>query len=247
MLSSLSNLFFSFSYNQPVLSSCNEPLAVEAVQTDQVQEQGATCKGPGSDQSPTSVTQSISSSASPSLSEHKLSPKKVHKECQPEPSQKNSSDRRTVSPVVNVRTPASDGYNWRKYGQKQVKSPKGSRSYYKCTYSECCAKKIECCDHSGHVTEIVYKSQHSHDPPRKINNPKESKLVPYVEPVVKKIIAEHSRRIISDSDPPTPSKEPLRETAIVLERKRQYSNDSDGNEEFKVKDENVNEPETKLK
>nr|AZU90765.1 WRKY transcription factor 7 [Siraitia grosvenorii] len=236
---------------EQVPSSRDEPLAVEAIQTDQVQEQSqrqlSTCKGPDSDQSPTSVTQSISSSASPSISEHKLSPKKVHKECKQEPSQKNSSDHKTVSSVPSVRTPASDGYNWRKYGQKQVKSPKGSRSYYKCTYSECFAKKIECCDHSGHITEIVYKSQHSHDPPRKINNPKESKLVPYVEPVVKKIIAEHSRRIINDSDPPMPSKEPLRETPLVLERKRQHSNDSDGNDEFKIKDENVNEPEAKQK
>lgn len=207
----------------------------------------STCKGTDSGRSPTSVTQSISSSTSPSLSEHKLSPKKVHKECKPEPSQKSSSDHKTALSVPNVRTPASDGYNWRKYGQKQVKSPKGSRSYYKCTYSECCAKKIECCDHSGLITEVVYKSQHSHDPPRKINNPKESKLVPYVEPVVKKIIAEHSRRIINDSDPPTPSKETVRETALVLERKRQHSNDSDGNDEFKIKDENDNDSETKQK
>ncbi|XP_038879508.1 probable WRKY transcription factor 32 [Benincasa hispida] len=232
-------------------SSRNEPVAVEATQTDKVQEESqlqvSTCKGPDSDQSPTSVTQSISSSASPSLSEHKMSPKKVQKECKAEPSQKNSSNHKTASSVPNVRTPASDGYNWRKYGQKQVKSPKGSRSYYKCTYSECFAKKIECCDHSGKITGTVYKSQHSHDPPRKISIPKESRLVPYVEPVVKKIIAEHSRRVINDSDPPMPSKEPLQETAIVLERKRQYSNDSDGNDEFKIKDENDDEPETKQK
>ncbi|KAG6587823.1 putative WRKY transcription factor 32 [Cucurbita argyrosperma subsp. argyrosperma] len=224
---------------------------VEAIQTDQVQEQSQlqiiVYKGPDSEQSPTSVTQSISSSASPSLSEYKLVPKKVHKECKPEPSQKNSSDRKTVFSVPNVRTPASDGYNWRKYGQKQVKIPKGSRSYYKCTYSGCCAKKIECCDHSGLVTEVVYKSQHSHDPPRKISNPKESMLVPYVEPVVKKIMAEHSVRIINDSDPPMSSKEPLRETASVVERKRQFSNDSDGNDESKIKNENDNEYETKQK
>ncbi|XP_022988569.1 probable WRKY transcription factor 32 [Cucurbita maxima] len=232
-------------------SSCHEPLAVEATQTDKVQEQSqlqlSIYKGPDPEQSPTSVTQSISSSASPSLSKHKLSPKKVQKECKPEPSQKNSSNHKTASSVPNVRTPASDGYNWRKYGQKQVKSPKGSRSYYKCTYSECCAKKIECCDHSGHRTEIVYRSQHSHDPPRMISNPKERQLVPYVEPVVKQIITQHTRRVINDSDPPTPSKEPSRETALVLVRKRQYSSDSDGNDEFKIKDENDGEPETKQK
>ncbi|KAA0035076.1 putative WRKY transcription factor 32 [Cucumis melo var. makuwa] len=214
-------------------SSHSEPLAVESTQTDKVQEQNhlqlTVFKGPDSEQSPTSVTQSISSSASPNLSEHKLSPK-VQKVCKPEPNQKNFFNHKTPSSVPNARTPASDGYNWRKYGQKQVKSPKGSRSYYKCTYSECFAKKIECCDDSGQTTEIVYKSQHSHDPPRKISIPKESKLVPYVEPVVKKIIAEHSRRVINDSDPPTSSKEPLRETAIVVfERKRQVKKGSAGN------------------
>lgn len=231
-------------------SSHSEPLAVEATQTDKVQEQNrlqlTIFKGPDSDQSPTSVTQSISSYASSNLSEHKLSPKRVQKICKPEPSQKNFFNHKTPSSVPNARTPASDGYNWRKYGQKQVKSPKGSRSYYKCTYSECFAKKIECCDDSGQTTEIVYKSQHSHDPPRKISTPKESKLVPYVEPVVKKIIAEHSRRVINDSDSPTPSKEPLREAAIVVfERKRQHSNDSNGNDEYKIKDENDDEPGTK--
>ena len=78
-----------------------------------------------------------------------------------------------------------------------------------------------------------------------ISNPKERQLVPYVEPVVKQIITEHTRRVINDSDPPTPSKEPSRETNLVLVRKRQYSSDSDGNDEFKIKDENGGEPETK--
>ncbi|XP_024968177.1 probable WRKY transcription factor 32 [Cynara cardunculus var. scolymus] len=63
-----------------------------------------------------------------------------------------------------------DGYNWRKYGQKQVKSPEGSRSYYKCTYIECDAKKIESCDQFNSVTKIVYKGQHKHDPPKKVSS-----------------------------------------------------------------------------
>ncbi|KAL8093114.1 hypothetical protein AgCh_035128 [Apium graveolens] len=34
-----------------------------------------------------------------------------------------------------------DGYNWRKYGQKQVKGSENPRSYYKCTYLNCPTKK----------------------------------------------------------------------------------------------------------
>uniref|UniRef100_A0A1J3JU26 Putative WRKY transcription factor 32 n=1 Tax=Noccaea caerulescens TaxID=107243 RepID=A0A1J3JU26_NOCCA len=88
----------------------------------------------------------------------------------------------SVSPVL--RTPPRDGYNWRKYGQKQVKSPKGSRSYYRCTYSDCCAKKIECSSDSGNVIEIVNKGSHSHEPPRKISfSPREIRAASAMPPV----------------------------------------------------------------
>ncbi|KVH88860.1 DNA-binding WRKY [Cynara cardunculus var. scolymus] len=84
-----------------------------------------------------------------------------------EADQKITSDSKIVSTSRTVKTPI-DGYNWRKYGQKQVKSPQGSRSYYKCTYTECEAKKIESCDQYNSVTKIVYKGQHKHDPPKKV-------------------------------------------------------------------------------
>lgn len=88
----------------------------------------------------------------------------------------------SVSPVL--RTPPRDGYNWRKYGQKQVKSPKGSRSYYRCTYSDCCAKKIECSSDSGNVIEIVNKGSHCHEPPRKISfSPREIRAASAMPPV----------------------------------------------------------------
>ncbi|XP_021814047.1 probable WRKY transcription factor 32 isoform X3 [Prunus avium] len=174
---------------------------------------------PLSELSPTSVTQSISSAPSPILLEQKL------------PSEKTS---------------ASDGYNWRKYGQKQVKSPQGSRSYYRCTYSECYAKKIECCDHSGYVTEIVYKSQHTHEPPRKSNCTKESKLALSAE-CVRNSITEHPCRTVNDSELSTSSKERIQETPSIPERKRQSPNDSDGNGDVKIKEEHGDgdEPEPK--
>ncbi|KAL7591815.1 hypothetical protein Lser_V15G33264 [Lactuca serriola] len=77
------------------------------------------------------------------------------------------SDHKTISTSRTVKTPI-DGYNWRKYGQKQVKSPEGSRSYYKCTYNECEAKKIESCDQYNSITKIVYKGQHKHEQPKKV-------------------------------------------------------------------------------
>ncbi|KAI7736729.1 hypothetical protein M8C21_025009 [Ambrosia artemisiifolia] len=84
-----------------------------------------------------------------------------------ESNQRINSDPKTASTSRTVKTPI-DGYNWRKYGQKQVKSPPGSRSYFKCTHNECDAKKIEACDQYNSVTKIVYKGQHKHDPPKKV-------------------------------------------------------------------------------
>lgn len=61
--------------------------------------------------------------------------------------------------------PAGDGYNWRKYGQKQVKASEYPRSYYKCTFINCPVKKKVECSPNGQVTEITYKGQHNHELP----------------------------------------------------------------------------------
>lgn len=211
------------------------------------QHQFSACPTPLSELSPTSVTQSISAAPSPTLLEQRLSPPKVTSSCMPEADQQNSLDVKTIPSIPVLKSAASDGYNWRKYGQKQVKSPKGSRSYYKCTYSECFAKKIECCDHSGHVIEIVYKSQHTHDPPKKSNCARESKLSLSTERVLGNNVTEHqqSSRILNDSDPSTSSKELTYETPSLPERKRQNSINSEENCDIKVKEEHGNEPEPK--
>ncbi|KAJ6727687.1 WRKY TRANSCRIPTION FACTOR SUSIBA2-LIKE ISOFORM X1 [Salix koriyanagi] len=59
-------------------------------------------------------------------------------------------------------TPSEDGYNWRKYGQKQVKGSEYPRSYYKCTHPNCPVKKKVERSHEGHITEIIYKGVHNH-------------------------------------------------------------------------------------
>ncbi|CAL0310975.1 unnamed protein product [Lupinus luteus] len=58
--------------------------------------------------------------------------------------------------------PAEDGYNWRKYGQKQVKGSEYPRSYYKCTHPNCLVRKKVERSHEGHITEIIYKGAHNH-------------------------------------------------------------------------------------
>ncbi|XP_020583191.1 WRKY transcription factor WRKY24-like [Phalaenopsis equestris] len=58
-----------------------------------------------------------------------------------------------------------DGYNWRKYGQKQVKGSENPRSYYKCTYPNCPSKKKVEKSLEGQITEIIYKGKHNHAKP----------------------------------------------------------------------------------
>ncbi|KAM2599435.1 hypothetical protein TB2_037857 [Malus domestica] len=61
---------------------------------------------------------------------------------------------------------SDDGFNWRKYGQKQVKGGKYPRSYYKCTYHNCPTKKKVERSLNGEITEIIYKGSHNHPKPQ---------------------------------------------------------------------------------
>lgn len=70
-----------------------------------------------------------------------------------------------AQPLV-VERPSEDGYNWRKYGQKQVKGSEFPRSYYKCTNPNCSVKKKVERSYDGQVTEIVYKGEHDHPKPQ---------------------------------------------------------------------------------
>lgn len=78
---------------------------------------------------------------------------------------RSHSEQRLQSSLLNVDKPADDGYNWRKYGQKQVKGSEFPRSYYKCTHPNCSVKKKVERSLEGHVTAIIYKGEHNHQRP----------------------------------------------------------------------------------
>jgi hypothetical protein len=90
----------------------------------------------------------------------------------------NSEQRLQQSSFVNFEKANDDGYNWRKYGQKQVKGCEFPRSYYKCTHPNCpLKKKVERDLVDGHVTQIIYKGEHIHQQPHPSKLTKENSNV----------------------------------------------------------------------
>lgn len=78
----------------------------------------------------------------------------------------SNSDRKYQSSSLAADRSGDDGYNWRKYGQKQVKGSEFVRSYYKCTNPSCPVKKKVERSPLGQITEIIYKGQHNHELPQ---------------------------------------------------------------------------------
>ncbi|KAK1396160.1 hypothetical protein POM88_006023 [Heracleum sosnowskyi] len=62
--------------------------------------------------------------------------------------------------------PSDDGFNWRKYGQKLVRGNQFVRSYYKCTFPSCPAKKQVERSHEGNITNINCRGYHEHPKPQ---------------------------------------------------------------------------------
>ncbi|XP_011083976.1 probable WRKY transcription factor 32 isoform X1 [Sesamum indicum] len=190
---------------------------------------------------PMSVKQSISPTT---LSDKKAQPvDNGNSPCLTEHDKLKSPGSKPVSVVPMLKTP--DGYNWRKYGQKQVKSPEGSRSYYRCTFSDCYAKKIECCDRSNRVIETVYRSHHNHDPPQKGNCARETRHALAIVPFNGSDDTTHPVRGVNDPVPSTSSKEPLEVIDQIPEIKQQDSCGSDETIEVNIKGEYVDGPEYK--
>ncbi|GAU35345.1 hypothetical protein TSUD_337370, partial [Trifolium subterraneum] len=81
--------------------------------------------------------------------------------------QNMEEDQKALTPsTMNADRPSYDGYNWRKYGQKQVKGSEYPRSYYKCTHPNCPVKKKVERSFDGEIAEIVYKGEHNHGKPQ---------------------------------------------------------------------------------
>lgn len=187
-----------------------------------------------------SATKSTSSIASSNPLEKKLRPvENGINVCIPEQDKQNS---KRLSIVPMPRTP-SDGYNWRKYGQKQVKSPEGSRSYYRCTFSDCYAKKIECCDIANRPIETVYRSHHNHDPPQKLNSTRDKPALS-TTPVNGSNDTSHRVRHLNDHVPSIPSKEHVVALDVMPETKEE-SSDSDETVGAEMKEQYGDGPESK--
>ncbi|GMH10108.1 hypothetical protein Nepgr_011949 [Nepenthes gracilis] len=75
-------------------------------------------------------------------------------------------DHKPSASSSNGDRPSYDGYNWRKYGQKQVKGSEYPRSYYKCTHPNCPVKKKVERSFDGQIAEIVYNGEHNHPKPQ---------------------------------------------------------------------------------
>uniref|UniRef100_A0A5B7BFW8 Putative WRKY transcription factor 44 n=1 Tax=Davidia involucrata TaxID=16924 RepID=A0A5B7BFW8_DAVIN len=101
---------------------------------------------------------------------HQNFPSQSEREKTIEPSKMASDnledDQKSLPPKSNGDRPSYDGYNWRKYGQKQVKGSEYPRSYYKCTHPNCPVKKKVERSLDGQIAEIVYKGEHSHSKPQ---------------------------------------------------------------------------------
>ncbi|KAK8916761.1 putative WRKY transcription factor 4 [Platanthera zijinensis] len=123
-----------------------------------------------------SFGRSVLPSLSPPSVQQRLPPASEEAASVPDAEKIPSIDQKSPSAFTVMKTTSDDGYNWRKYGQKQVKSTDRARSYYRCTNANCIAKKkVERCP-DGRVTEVVYRGQHNHEQPLKARLSKDKGL-----------------------------------------------------------------------
>ena len=83
--------------------------------------------------------------------------------------------RRTLSPPVNAKSvtrlvtdkdECDDGYRWRKYGEKVIKSTRFKRHYYRCSREGCRVKRVlERSADEPRVLLVSYEGEHNHRRP----------------------------------------------------------------------------------
>lgn len=86
---------------------------------------------------------------------------------------KNSTRKRKADGVVKyaflTRSETDilqDGYKWRKYGRKILKSRPNPRNYYRCSHSNCDVKKtVERDTHDKGIVITTYMGKHNHESP----------------------------------------------------------------------------------
>ncbi|GAV65788.1 WRKY domain-containing protein [Cephalotus follicularis] len=70
-----------------------------------------------------------------------------------------------VNSESGLEGPQEDGYNWRKYGQKDILGAKYPRSYYRCTYrttQNCWAtKQVQRSDDDSALFQVTYRGTHT--------------------------------------------------------------------------------------
>lgn len=111
----------------------------------------------------------------------------------PGPSTSQAQARDTLDKAPGKQSVAnSDGWQWRKYGEKIVKGSPNPRSYYKCSHTGCTAKKIVERNAAGDLLATEYKGDHCHPAPASVkiarSKPRTARLdnivVEQVEPAV---------------------------------------------------------------
>ncbi|KAL8260767.1 hypothetical protein R6Q59_024816 [Mikania micrantha] len=75
------------------------------------------------------------------------------------------SEQVKVCSGAMVEGPPSDGYSWRKYGQKDILGANHPRAYYRCTHRHdqgCLAtKQVQRSDEDSSVFEVTYRGRHT--------------------------------------------------------------------------------------
>ncbi|XP_078433337.1 putative WRKY transcription factor 4 [Wolffia australiana] len=139
----------------------------------------------------------------------------------------------------SMKTPG-DGFNWRKYGQKQVKGTENARSYYRCTHASCPAKKKVEHRHDGLVLEVIYRGGHNHEPPAKPRFAKDKKPL--------SVVLAHDQEISSPGSamsPPASKSETASVAGDGIEKRLHCSSDCEAEADVKGRGAPVEEPDPK--